>query len=139
METLIYLLKVNIAFVILIGAYRLLLRAMPLFAANRAWLLLAPVVAFALPLITIPSDIRMGGVIQLPGIPVRDDVDSVEALASAQYGCDLRGRALRVSKQNGFDIDPKAGQKRIDVRDGLVDERDLAYLSLGFSPQHEIR
>lgn len=77
METLIYLLKVNIAFVILIGAYRLLLRATPLFAANRAWLLLAPVVAFALPLITLPSDIRMGGVVQLPGIPVGDPLPAM--------------------------------------------------------------
>ncbi len=70
MDPLIFLLRANIAFVILYGAYRLLLRGTPSFAANRAWLLLTPVVAFVLPLIELPSTVQPLGVIELPTVAV---------------------------------------------------------------------
>lgn len=74
METLYYLLKVNIGFAMLYGAYRLMLRGTPGFAASRAWLLLAPVVAFILPLITLPSEVQMDRVIELPAMVVGGSV-----------------------------------------------------------------
>lgn len=65
METLIFLLKVNIVFAVLLGAYYLAFRKSPLFAANRAWLLLMPVVAFMVPLVRLPASVPMAGTMDL--------------------------------------------------------------------------
>ncbi len=75
METLVLLLRVNIAFAMLYGTYRLMLRGSASFAANRAWLLLAPVAAFILPLVTLPSDVQMGRMIELPAMVVGGSED----------------------------------------------------------------
>lgn len=65
METLIFLLKVNIVFAVLLGAYYLAFRKSPLFAANRAWLLLMPVVAFMVPLVRLPASVPIAGTMDL--------------------------------------------------------------------------
>lgn len=65
MELLHYLLKVNVAFILLFGCYGLCLRGLPLFKANRVWLLCMPLAAFLLPLMELPAGLPMAGVVAL--------------------------------------------------------------------------
>jgi len=70
METLLYLLRVNIAFILLYGIFHLFLRNAPHFAANRAWLLLTPIAAFLLPLMQLPASASLPAVIELAPLTI---------------------------------------------------------------------
>ncbi len=65
MEPLLYLVRANLAFVLLYGGYHLFLRKAPRLAANRAWLLGVPVAAFLMPLVPLPATGAMPGIIDL--------------------------------------------------------------------------
>jgi TonB family protein len=66
MDTLLHLLRANIAFILLYGIYHLFFRRVPHFAANRAWLLWTPVAAFVLPSVSLPASVSMPDLVELP-------------------------------------------------------------------------
>ncbi len=68
METLNYLLKVNVAFALALIPYGLWMRKETFFNLNRAWLLGAAFVAFVIPLLPSLTVPVIGGVIELPVI-----------------------------------------------------------------------
>lgn len=87
METMDYLLKVNVVFVLLYGAYHLLLRKSTLFAANRTWLLLAPVVAYAVPLVRLPASVPLAGATEL--LPFATGATALQGGATGAAGLPL--------------------------------------------------
>jgi TonB family protein len=70
MATFILLLRMNLAFILLFGCYQLFLRKSPLFAANRAWLLLAPMAALLLPFLHLPTPAPLAHMLELAPLTV---------------------------------------------------------------------
>lgn len=70
MEWPLSLLRANIAFILLFGCYYLFLRRSPHFAANRAWLLLAPVAALLLPFLDATPPAPVARILELMPVAV---------------------------------------------------------------------
>lgn len=69
MDAVSYYLKVNIAFAVLYGVYLLVWRRETWFNARRAWLLVAPLIAFSLPVIQNGGGNGAAVLLELPRIP----------------------------------------------------------------------
>ena len=77
METLLYIGKVNLYWILLIACYQLMLRNHTFFAWNRYYLLGSLLVAFLLPLLIYPEN--------APAIPAVYQMNAVAFTVSANY------------------------------------------------------